>query len=234
MKAKSTIPFCIGLGAALGLAVGMAGPANAQQQPSGSYQRSCRNLDVSGGFLTAECRDIRGGWQVSSIPYARCRGDIGNNNGVLQCNGATASLGAQGGRDDRSYRADAYPPSYDQDRRGGAQPYPDRPDDQRSYGQGGYGDDDSFHGDYGRGGGVYPEFADLEQHIRDEIRDCVRDDLIERDDARDLFHQLRDIQDQERREFQVHGWRLPYDDRMRIGAELRRLDHLVDQIRDEP
>jgi hypothetical protein len=79
----------------------------------------------------------------------------------------------------------------------------------------------------------YPEFRGIEDHIQREIREGVRQDLIERDDARDLMGQLRDIQMQESRELRVHGWNLPNDDRYRIRARLQQLDRLVDQIRDE-
>jgi hypothetical protein len=82
--------------------------------------------------------------------------------------------------------------------------------------------------------GGYPAFRGLEAHIRGEIADGVRNDLIERDDARDLMNQLRDIQRQEAREFRVHGWTLPNDDRYRIRSQLKQLDQLVDQVRDEP
>lgn len=93
-------------------------------------------------------------------------------------------------------------------------------------------------GDYygrwrGRFGG-YPEFRGIEDHIRREIQDGVREDLIEPDDARDLYGQLRAIQGQEAREFRVHGWNLPDDDRYRLRSQLQQLDALVDQIRDEP
>jgi hypothetical protein len=88
---------------------------------------------------------------------------------------------------------------------------------------------------YGRRYGFqgYPEFRDIEDHIRQEIRESVRDDMIEPDDARDLMSQLQQIRYQEQREFQVHGWRLPDDDRERIGDRLQQLDHLVDETRDE-
>src|ERR1700758_5087960 len=77
----------------------------------------------------------------------------------------------------------------------------------------------------GRFGG-YPEFRGIEEHIRREIQEGVREDLIEPDDARDLFWQLRDIQGQEAREFRVHGWNLPDDDRYRIRSRLQQLDAL--------
>ena len=91
-----------------------------------------------------------------------------------------------------------------------------------------------FDRDQGRRWGGYPEFRDIENHIRREIQEGVREDLLERDDARDLMGQLRDIQMQEAREFRVHGWSLPDDDRYRIRARLEQLDRLVDQTRDEP
>ena len=79
----------------------------------------------------------------------------------------------------------------------------------------------------------YPEFRGLEAHIRGEIFQAVRDDEIEREDARDLMNQLRDIQMQEAREYRIHGWRLPDDDRYRIRSRLDQLDALVDQTRQE-
>ena len=91
-------------------------------------------------------------------------------------------------------------------------------------------------GDYGarhRFSG-YPQFRGIEAHIRSEIREAVRDDMIEREDARDLMGQLRDIQMQEAREFRVHRWNLPGDDQQRIRARLGALDHQVDQVRNEP
>lgn len=100
---------------------------------------------------------------------------------------------------------------------------------------GGYGRDyrPQAYGDYRRPVRGYPEFQNREFRIQRLIQDGVRDDLIERDDARDLLGQLREIQRDERREFAVHGWNLPEDDRERISDRLSRLDRLVDQIRDE-
>ena len=99
---------------------------------------------------------------------------------------------------------------------------------QRSYGQG--------DGDYGARRGRfagYPQFRGIEAHIRSEIAQAVREDMIERQDARELMGQLRDIQMQEAREFRVHGWDLPADDQQRIGEQLGALDRQVDQIRNE-
>lgn len=79
----------------------------------------------------------------------------------------------------------------------------------------------------------YPDFRDREDHIRFLIRDSVRDDLIDRGDARDLLEQLRDIRREEAREYQIHGARLPRDDYERISDRLARLDRRVDEVRRE-
>ncbi|MDB5460640.1 MAG: hypothetical protein JWO72_2381 [Caulobacteraceae bacterium] len=72
------------------------GPESSQGsgQAAGSFQQSCRNTQTAGGVLTAECADSNGRFHVSSIPFAQCRGDIGNNNGMLACNGASATGGS--------------------------------------------------------------------------------------------------------------------------------------------
>lgn len=100
---------------------------------------------------------------------------------------------------------------------------PDRGDYDNGYGRYGY---SRFNG--------YPEFRGLEQHIRSEIIQGMRDDTIDRDGAQDLFNRLRAVKTEERREFQVHGWRLPQDDRYRIRSAYERLDREVDRIREEP
>ena len=101
-------------------------------------------------------------------------------------------------------------------------------DGQRNYGR--------PDGDYGSRRGRfsgYPQFRGVEAHIRSEITQAVRDDMIERDDARDLMGQLRDIQMQEAREYRAHGWNLPGGDQERIRGLLSELDHRGDEIRDE-
>jgi hypothetical protein len=58
----------------------------AQQRPSGSYQQTCRNIEVRGSTLYADCQDTGGGWQSAQLSdFPRCTGEIGNNNGILQC-----------------------------------------------------------------------------------------------------------------------------------------------------
>lgn len=63
---------------------------SAQAQPAGSYRRSCEDIRYSGGQLTATCGGVGGGARTTTINASQCRGDIGNNNGVLSCAGATA------------------------------------------------------------------------------------------------------------------------------------------------
>jgi hypothetical protein len=91
--------------------------------------------------------------------------------------------------------------------------------------------DDRYYDDEFRNAPGYPEFRDREDRIRAMIRDAVRDDRIERDGARDMLEQLRDIRREEARQYQIHGPRLPRDDYERINVRLSRLDRRVDDQR---
>ena len=54
--------------------------------PRGSYRDTCRNADVEGNTLEAECRDQNGRWRYTELQSFRsCRGDIANFNGMLRC-----------------------------------------------------------------------------------------------------------------------------------------------------
>jgi hypothetical protein len=60
--------------------------AEAQAFPPGSYQTSCEQVHWAGTTLVAECRKHDGGKAGTGLPNAlRCKGDIANNNGQLQC-----------------------------------------------------------------------------------------------------------------------------------------------------
>lgn len=61
------------------------GPGWGGNLPNGSYQQSCRDARVTGGTLSASCRDNRGRWNYSSIRMNDCRRDIRNDNGRLVC-----------------------------------------------------------------------------------------------------------------------------------------------------
>lgn len=77
--------------AAAGALAAVAAPAAAQDRgygrpdtPRGSYQDSCRDVQVRRGEISAQCRDNRGQW-VWSTASADCRGDMTNQNGRLTC-----------------------------------------------------------------------------------------------------------------------------------------------------
>jgi hypothetical protein len=86
-------------------------PAAAQGLPQGSYLRSCIGAGLRGDTLIATCRRADGREQRTSLPdVRRCVGDIGNNNGNLQCNygGGRAGPGPGPGYGERGYGERGY------------------------------------------------------------------------------------------------------------------------------
>jgi hypothetical protein len=56
------------------------------QVPQGSYLRTCTDIRIEGRTLVAVCRRADGREQRTALAdIERCIGDIGNDNGVLQC-----------------------------------------------------------------------------------------------------------------------------------------------------
>lgn len=53
--------------------------------PSGSYQQTCRDINVRDGELWARCQMRDGEWRESSLYYRDCYQDISNQNGRLTC-----------------------------------------------------------------------------------------------------------------------------------------------------
>ena len=54
--------------------------------PRGSYRDTCRDENVEGNTLQAECQDRNGRWRYTELQSFRsCRGDIANFNGMLRC-----------------------------------------------------------------------------------------------------------------------------------------------------
>ena len=100
-------------------------------------------------------------------------------------------------------------------------------------GYGGYGDRDRGDYDHRPAFQGFPEFAAEKFHIRQEIRQGRYQGWLRDWSAERLSDGLRRIEDQERREFQEHGWHLPGGDRARIRASLDQLDRAVDRARDE-
>lgn len=79
----------------------------------------------------------------------------------------------------------------------------------------------------------YPEFRGEKAHIRSEIREGLEEGWLDEDQAQNLTQELWQVQQQESREFRVHGWSLPYQDRAAIRSSLDELDHSIDEARDE-
>ncbi|HTT80612.1 MAG TPA: CVNH domain-containing protein [Stellaceae bacterium] len=81
---------------------GLAIPAYAQAPPPGTYQQSCGAIRMQGSTLIAICRTADGRDVQTALNVANCSGDIGNNNGQLQCNGGQPP----------AYSGQGYAPSY--------------------------------------------------------------------------------------------------------------------------
>lgn len=75
--------------------------APAAAAPPGSYLDSCRDVREDGPRrdpqLSAQCRDTRGRFRPTSLRYRGCRGDIGNEDGRLVCDGRSGGGGWGGG-----------------------------------------------------------------------------------------------------------------------------------------
>jgi hypothetical protein len=66
--------------------IAVQGIGRAQSVPSGSYQQSCKNIDVRDEVLTANCQDTDGKWEATQLrDYRSCGSDIMNDNGALRC-----------------------------------------------------------------------------------------------------------------------------------------------------
>jgi len=85
---RKVMKIKFGAPAALLLAgIAWSAAAQAQGLPQGSYSQSCMDIGIQGDTLVAACRTVDGRSQRTSLAaVSRCVGDIGNNNGNLQCN----------------------------------------------------------------------------------------------------------------------------------------------------
>lgn len=60
----------------------------ALDNPTGSYQQSCKSIRMRGDTLSAKCKNTAGHWVRTSLSDAdRCTGDITNIDGQLSCGG---------------------------------------------------------------------------------------------------------------------------------------------------
>lgn len=101
IAAGAALIFGLGGAAALAQSGGWNGGGGGPYDPvpEGSYQRTCRDITVQYGNLTARCLDNRQNLQNSSISIRSCgNGRIGNYNGYLRCEGWSGG-GGQGGGD---------------------------------------------------------------------------------------------------------------------------------------
>ena len=63
-----------------------ARPPSGGSAPAGSYQQSCRGVNMNGNMLSAQCTNSSGAPVFSSLDTNSCRGrDIHNDNGYLRC-----------------------------------------------------------------------------------------------------------------------------------------------------
>jgi CVNH domain len=59
-----------------------------REGPQGTYQQSCRYVQVRGDDLIARCQERDGDWRDARLDhYQWCRGDIANDDGRLRCAG---------------------------------------------------------------------------------------------------------------------------------------------------
>jgi hypothetical protein len=112
-------------------------PAAAQGLPQGSYLSSCMGAALHGDTLVATCRRADGREQRTSLAdVRRCVGDIGNNNGNLQCNYGGGRAGPGPGYDERRRGELGY-----DERRRGEPGYDERRRGESGYGERRYGED---------------------------------------------------------------------------------------------
>jgi hypothetical protein len=79
-------------------AVPYSAEAQSRGAPRGSYAQTCNGAYVNQGRLYADCRDTRGNYRSSSIDLGACSSsDIGNDNGLLVCQGVRGTFENNGG-----------------------------------------------------------------------------------------------------------------------------------------
>lgn len=83
------------------LALSWGTSSQAQSIPPGSYQQTCKNIDMRNDVLSANCQDSGGHWQSALLrDVGNCRSDIINDDGALRCSrgvGIQSQAGVPGG-----------------------------------------------------------------------------------------------------------------------------------------
>jgi len=233
-----------------------APPVAVPSRPTGSFQASCRNIQVDGASVTAECRNIHSRYPISTINFTACRGDLSNNNGVLTCPGATASVppgqddgsgGRRGNNDGQiagavlgalagAGNAGSPPPPGPPPPPPGYQPgyaYPPGYD-YPAYGDQRYGDPryDPRYGaqgwGYGRRPGEWVSIRERADWLSQRIDHELEDGDLSRREARELRRDVADLEDQEDR-YRRQGM-APW---MREDLD-RRFDALAERVHQDP
>jgi hypothetical protein len=122
---------------------------------SGSYTASCRNIaNLGNGAISAECADGSGHFRSSTLAAGQCKGDIGNQNGLLACNGAVSQAGPY--VPDNNGKSSGRGSSYG-NRGNGGNGYGNNGYQNNGNGGGRYGNDNGYgNGNGGGYGGSYP------------------------------------------------------------------------------
>ena len=201
--------------------LGLSAPALAQPGPRppgppGSYLQTCRGVSAEGGVISAECMDVRGRWQRTTLAFGPCRGDISNQNGTLACMAPPAADNRERREDDRAAAAVAGAvagallggpaPVYGDPRYGDPRFDP-------HYAEGGWG--------YGHRPGEWVSIRDRADWLNMRIDRAQREGRLSRGDARDLRRQLASIEDMEARDMR--------DGRL-DPRERAELDHRFDDL----
>lgn len=221
-------------------------------RPTGSFEASCRNIQVNGDSVTAECRNIHSRYPVSTINFANCRGDLSNNNGVLTCPGSIASVppGQDDGSNDRRSNnsgqaagavlgallgGNTNPPPEPPPQRGYPQGYAYPPGyAYPTYGDQHYGDPryDPRYGDqgwgHGRRAGEWVSIRERADWLDQRIDHELQDGDMSRREARDLRRDLAGLEGLEDR-YRSQGM-APW---MREDLD-RRFDGLAERIHQDP
>lgn len=89
--------FAAATGGALLLGLGVVAPAQAQQVIPGSWGQSCRDGNIEGDLMRAECRTSDGRWRYSQLDLNNCRGGaVANADGYLVCESGYAPTYGRG------------------------------------------------------------------------------------------------------------------------------------------
>jgi hypothetical protein len=202
-------------------------------QPTGSFQQTCRNIQVQGGNLTAECQTVRGAYTPSTINFSGCAIGITNQNGVLTCGNGPGAQGRDDGQRNRNSNNNGQiaagvaagavlgalgANAYNNQQQAQPGPPPPPPGDDWRYGQQGWG--------YGHRPGEWISIRDRDVWLSRRIDRAVDNGDLSRREAHDLRRDMQGLEGLEYRYLQqgLAPW-------MRDDLD-RRFQGLTDRVRD--